>query len=159
MKKNNKKENKENNIHEITPIEGGGLGTPVINKSFLNSNITRKTKNEAIAVMQGSKDTDREDIKKEIQRILIEKGIGLERIAELYDYILSQTKAVKYRGTDVLRAIENITRLHGLEDKPQQSEEDETIRAMVQSKTNEEIVTTLIEITHKTQEYLTKIKG
>jgi len=129
----------------IKPIE--------IKKSFLTVPNSKNNREELKSVLQG-KDTDREDIKKELKRIMIEEGLSIRELIKEYKSIIRVSGSVKYRGSDVVKVIENLTKLHGIEDK---NDGEDKFRALLQSKSEDEIKTILIETTNKTMEYLTRL--
>lgn len=91
---------------------------------------------------------------KELKMRLERKGLSLDLVLDKYKKIVSEEQ-VKYKGSDVLKVLERVEELLGFKEKGQ---EQVQIRALVQSKSSEEITTTLIEITGRTQEYIKKLK-
>lgn len=95
----------------------------------------------------------KEHQQKEMVRRLEEKGLDLDYVATKYKDI-ADTKIKSVRASDVLKVLERVEEIHGLRSN---SQDQLQIRAMTQTKTPEQITTTLIEITGKTQAYINKL--
>ena len=62
----------------------------------------------------------------------------------------------QWRGSDVLNALDAVREMWGLSNN---SNDQIKIKAMTQSRSAEELTTTLIEITGATQQYINKLKN
>ena len=89
---------------------------------------------------------------KEVKRLLIKEGLTIEYVIKHYKE-LSGAIPTKVRASDVLKALERIERLWGLDSGDEQPQ----IRAITQTRTPNEITTTLIEVTGRTQDYIRKL--
>ncbi len=129
-------------------------GETPLKKTFLSQQNPTGQNNKINAVINGdtSLDSLRERQVKELRLKLAEKGLTLDLVLDKYKHVM-EAKDVKYRGSDVLKALDSVSELLQIKD----THEDVTIRAMIQSKSASEITTTLIEITGKTQEYIKKL--
>lgn len=95
----------------------------------------------------------KETQQKEMISKLIDKGLTLDYVVSKYKAI-SDAKIKNVRASDVLKVLERVEELHGIRNN---SQDQLQIRAMTQTKTPEQITTTLIEITGKTQAYINKL--
>ena len=125
---------------------------PRIIKSFVTQSNNPKVVN---ALITGEVDNNREDIRKEVKRLLIESQLSIKEVLGVYKGILKKAGKVKYRGSDVVKVLENVTKLHNIEEN---GDEENKFRALLQSKTEDEVRTLLIETTNKTMEYLSRLE-
>ena len=126
-----------------------------LKKTHLPQNNPVEEKQSMEKALEGIKSIDmlKEDQVKEVKRLLVEKGLTIDMILDRYKDI-AETNPKSVLASDVLKVLERLERLHGLQDK---SDDQLQIRALIQNKSASEITTTLIEITGKTQEYIKKL--
>lgn len=131
------------------------VNTPV-KKSFLTKGQKTSSQNVIDGVMLGLNNIDHlnTDEIKELRRKMVEIGLSPELLLQKYKEIINK-KGIEYRGSDVLKALESVRELWNLKGN---SQDEVKIRSLVQSKSANEITTTLTEVTMKTQEYLKKLK-
>ena len=125
---------------------------PLKSTYLLQNNIEEKQEVEkAITGMVDMGDLKDEQLK-EVKRLLIKEGLTIEYVIKHYKE-LSGAIPTKVRASDVLKALERIERLWGLDSGDEQPQ----IRAITQTRTPNEITTTLIEVTGRTQDYIRKL--
>lgn len=131
------------------------VNTPV-EKTFKTHNKRQNTQSAVDSVMMNLSNIDHlnTDEIKELRLKMVQIGLTPDLLLQKYKDILGR-KDVEYRGSDVLKALESVRELWNLKGNTQ---DEVKIRSLVQSKTANEITTTLTEVTMKTQEYLKKLK-
>lgn len=124
--------------------------------THLSNNNQKEQLEKVENALQGLADVHdlKSDQVKELRRLMTAKGITIEVLLDKYKAILDK-KEIAFKGSDVLKALERLEKLLGLTDK---SDEQLQIKALTQTKTANEITTTLIEITGKTQDYLDRLQ-
>lgn len=127
-----------------------------LKKTYLEGAQPLSQQGKIASVLKGSVSPENLDNNqfKELQLALVEQKLGVKELISKYKDVI-EAKDVKYRGSDVLKALDSVREMWQLKDK---SDDQLQIRALIQTKTIDEITTTLIEVTGKTQEYLTKLK-
>jgi hypothetical protein len=94
-------------------------------------------------------------VQEEIKLRMLELGLTPEFILKKYMSILSVIPD-KVNASDILKVCDTLMRLHGVE-----TQEEQTVLkvgAIVQQKTPEELSTYIMELTTKTQGYLSKLR-
>jgi len=127
-----------------------------LKKTFLGPSHPEENNKKMARVALGELDvsTLREDQIKELKLKLLEKGLTLDKVLSKYKDVI-EAKDVKYKGSDVLKALDSVREMMELKGNEAHSTQ---VRAMIQQKTASEITTTLIEITGATQDYIKKLQ-
>lgn len=126
-------------------------------KTFIHGKALRHEGNIIQALHGNMDNVDNMDneIKKELELIMLKHGITREALIIKYKEILA-SQHVKYRGSDVVKVLENLGKILNMD---KQDDIPDRIRAVIESKDQNKITTFAIEITKKTQQYIDTLKG
>ncbi len=108
-----------------------------------------------VLIGYSSADSLEENKQKELKRLLAMEGLTMKRAIKRYKDIID-AKGVKFKGSDVLKALDAVREMHTLKEN---NDSELQIRALTQTKTANEIKTTLIQITGRTQDYINKLNS
>jgi hypothetical protein len=135
-----------------------GNNIPLVKSGLINN--TEKSKaNELLQRVEKGKHLpsrllDNKNVLKECRRLLIEKGLTLEAILDEYSKIL-QGPRKEAKTSDIVKILENISKLHGLDiNKPDSEIIPDTLRKSIQEGN---VTTYIMAITSKTSSYLDKL--
>ena len=126
----------------------------LVSKTFLPDK--SKSIKQVEQVLQGQKDITRPEVRQEVEMLLVKHGLTIDKILSSYKSIISSPD-IKYKGSDVVKVLERLERLHGL-DTNSFDEATQKIVGELQSQSVDEIKIKFTEITMKTQDYLKRLE-
>jgi len=126
----------------------------LVSKTFLPDK--SKSIKQVEQVLQGQRDITRPEVRQEVEMLLVKHGLTIDKILSSYKSIISSPD-IKYKGSDVVKVLERLERLHGL-DTNSFDEATQKIVGELQSQSVDEIKIKFTEITMKTQDYLKRLE-
>ena len=145
-----------NNDKHVINGQVSKRGLVISEKSLLNTR--RKKDIDKVAEVLDGGSSAREDVRLEARRLAIEKGLTVESVVDKYKDIIN-TPDVKYKGSDVLKAIERIEKIHGLNDEESFHKSADKLAVMLQDRDISEIQVMFLQITKTTERYLKVLQG
>lgn len=126
----------------------------LVSKTFLPDK--SKSIKQVEQVLQCQRDITRPEVRQEVEMLLVKHGLTIDKILSSYKSIISSPD-IKYKGSDVVKVLERLERLHGL-DTNSFDEATQKIVGELQSQSVDEIKIKFTEITMKTQDYLKRLE-
>jgi hypothetical protein len=135
-------------VEQVKHVENENKPNMITSKSMLEGGQVGQVKK----VLTGQKSRAGIDVLEHAKMLLVEKGLDVPDLLDKYKKIV-ETPDVKYRGGDVVKVLELLGRIHGLEQKTAETQADEFVQAL-QKASIKDIQITLVQITETSKRYL-----